>query len=37
MGASRSWCGSNVDGKKKRDEEAKKRQKIGLTAKSVSL
>jgi hypothetical protein len=36
---SRSWCGIkcrwsiNVDGKKKSDEEAKKKQRIGLTAK----
>jgi hypothetical protein len=27
------WCGANVDGKKKSDEEAKKRQRNGLKEK----
>jgi hypothetical protein len=32
-----SWCGANVDGKKKSDQEAKKKQSKGLTGKSESL
>jgi hypothetical protein len=30
----RSWCGANVDGKKKSDEGAKKKQKKGMIRKS---
>jgi hypothetical protein len=30
---SRLWCVANVDGKKKSDEEAKKKQRIGLARK----
>jgi hypothetical protein len=32
---SRFWCGVSVEGKKKSDEEAKKRQRIGLREKRV--
>jgi hypothetical protein len=37
QGASRSWCGANVDGKKKVMKKQRRSKKKGLTEKAVPL